>query len=330
MDGASRLTAADRGRRAPQRTRRPAKNSGAEGEQRRLLQLAVSVALFLLVYIGRGVFPAQLEAWRTAASANVDLKAAFQRFGTDLSQGEPVQNALEALCITLMGGEVEEEAPSPPPDVSQRPVTLLSQAPGGGLAYVHDNGLLAGGGFVQKGDEPVRVQPDPEPVPSESVPPQVVTAMAQEYTDDGIELPRNVSLAFYELGLSETAVPVDGTATSGFGYRDSPINGKKEFHLALDIGAEEGAEIGAFAAGTVRYIGESDEFGNYLMIDHENNVSSFYAHCSKLLVRKGDPVACGQTVALVGHTGNATGSHLHLTIEKDDIRLDPAYYVDLS
>ena len=173
MDGASRRIAADRGRRAPQRTRRSAKNSGAEGEQRRLLQLAVSVALFLLVYIGRGVFPAQLEAWRTAASANVDLKAAFQRFGTDLSQGEPVQTALEALCITLMGGEVEE-APSSPPDVSQRPVTLLSQSPGGGLAYVHDNGFLAGGGFVQKGDEPVRAQPDPEPVPSESVPPQAV------------------------------------------------------------------------------------------------------------------------------------------------------------
>ena len=67
-----------------------------------------------------------------------------------------------------------------------------------------------------------------------------------------------------------------------------------------------------------------------MKINHENNVSSFYAHCSQLLVHKGDQVTCGQTVALVGHTGNATGSHLHLTIEKDNIRLDPAYYVDLS
>ena len=56
MDGASRRIAADRGRRAPQRTRRSAKNSGAEGEQRRLLQLAVSVALFLLVLMGYSVF----------------------------------------------------------------------------------------------------------------------------------------------------------------------------------------------------------------------------------------------------------------------------------
>lgn len=136
-------------------------------------------------------------------------------------------------------------------------------------------------------------------------------------------------MAFYELGLSETAVPVSGVATSGFGYRDSPIDGEIEFHLALDIAAEEGDKIGAFSSGVVEYIGESDEFGNYLKIRHENNVSSFYAHCSKLLVHKGDQVDCGQTVALVGQTGNATGPHLHLTIEKDNIRLDPAYYVDL-
>ena len=46
-------------------------------------------------------------------------------------------------------------------------------------------------------------------------------------------------------------------------------------------------------------------------------------------IRKGDKVTCGQTIALVGSTGNVTGSHLHLTLEKDNIRLDPAYYVDL-
>lgn len=295
-----------------------------------MIQLAASLILFLLVYIGRGVFPAQMEVWRTLTAANVDFKVAFQRFSGDLSRGKPVPDALEALCVTLMGGAVEEE-PSPAPGSSGDQFQLparLSQTSRMGLGYLNEHGVLNGAGFPQKADEPTECEP--EPLPSESTQPTVVTAMAQEYTDDGVKLPRNVSLAFYELGLSETTVPVNGTATSGFGYRDSPINGKNEFHLALDIGAEEGTEIGAFAAGTVEYIGTSDEFGNYLKINHENNVSSFYAHCSKLLVHKGDQVACGQTVALVGHTGNATGSHLHLTIEKDNIRLNPAYYVDLS
>lgn len=331
MDGTARRVTANRRRRPPQRTRRPSQDSGAEGDRRRLLQLAASLVIFLVVYIGRGVFPAQLEIWRTAAAANVDFQAAFQQFGFALSHGEPVPGALEALCVTLLGGEAEKEPSELPPILEnerQQTVVLMSQTPGGSLGYLNEHGLLVGDSFLEKRDEPV--QPAPESAPPEPTQPAVVTAMAQEYTDDGIKLPKNVSLAFYELGLNETAVPVMGTVTSGFGYRDSPINGTNEFHLALDIGAEEGAEIGAFAAGTVEYIGTSDEFGNYLKINHENNVSSFYAHCSELLVHKGDQVDCGQTVALVGHTGNATGSHLHLTIEKDNIRLDPAYYVDLS
>lgn len=330
MDGASRRGTADRRRRPPQRTRRTSDRGKDDADQRRLLQLGVSLALFLLVYIGRGVFPAQLTAWQEAAAANVDFRAAFQHFGAAVSRGEPVRGALEALCVTLMGGEVDME-PDPTPAVSEDPahaIVLLSQTMGGGLDYLGSHGILARTGFPKEKSDPPKN--DPAPSASESAKPEVVTAVAQAFTDDGVKLPRNVSLAFYELGLSETAVPVDGAVTSGFGYRDSPINGKNEFHLALDIGASEGTEIGAFAAGTVEYIGQSDEFGNYLKIRHENNVSSFYAHCSKLLVHKGDQVACGQTVALVGHTGNAVGSHLHLTIEKDNIRLDPAYYVDLS
>ena len=340
MDGASRYVTKSKRRRPAQRTgRRPAQASGAEGDRRRLIQLVVSLVLFLLVYIGRGVFPAQLELWRTAAAANVDFKAVFQQFGSALSQGKPLQGALEMLCVELLGGEVREEEPSNPPSVGQtQSVVMLSQVPGGGLAYWNEHGIFAGIGVPQKGDEPIGDEPVPsEPVPSESTPsepepsePVVVTAMAQEYTDDGIKLPRNVSFAFYELGLGETVVPVSGTVTSSFGYRDHPVSGTNEFHLALDIGAAEGSEIGAFADGVVEYIGTSDEFGNYLKINHDNNVSTFYAHCSKLLVHKGDQVTCGQTVALVGQTGNATGPHLHLTIEKDNIRLDPAYYVDLS
>ncbi|MBM6897039.1 M23 family metallopeptidase, partial [Pseudoflavonifractor capillosus] len=167
----------------------------------------------------------------------------------------------------------------------------------------------------------------PTPVPT----PAVVTAVAQEYSPEGVALPANVSYEYYELGLSKTVCPVMGPVTSTFGYRTHPITQEHEFHLALDIAADEGTDIVAFADGVVEYIGRSDDdFGLYLKITHGNGVSSFYAHCSKLLVQKGDEVKCGQTVALVGETGMATGPHLHLTIEKDNIRLDPAYYVDPS
>lgn len=311
---------------------------GIEVDRRRLIQLAVSVGLFLLVYIGRGVFPAQLQRWQERIAQDVDFQAAFQRFGAALSRGEPAWDAAEELCAALTGREAETPSPEPEPkpSFSGEPV-LLSGTPAGGMAYLSAHRLpgeyeallarAAPGPDAGQG-EPESARPEPEPEPDPT--PEVVTAVAQAYTDDGVELPRNVSLAYYNLGLSETTVPVQGTVTSGFGYRDSPVNGENEFHLALDIGAAEGTEIRAFAAGTVEYIGKSDEFGNYLKIRHANNSASFYAHCSKLLVHKGDEVACGQAVALVGHTGNATGPHLHLTIEKDGIRLDPAYYVDLS
>lgn len=335
MDAENRRRMPQNGRRTVRRTKRPVKKSETSGDERRLIQLLISLALFLLVYIGRGVFPGQVEVWRNALTSNVDFQAAFQQFGQAVSEGETVRTAFEALCVTVFGGEPPAQREPDMDAVVPAPVepVPLSRTGQVGLEYLSDHGALAGRGKPQQEppgptdepaetDEPSVDTPSPEPTAA------IVTAMAQDYDDAGRALPSNVSFAYYELGLEKTVVPVNGTPTSGFGYRDSPINGKNEFHLALDIGAAEGTEIGAFADGVVRYIGESDEFGQYLMIDHANNVSTFYAHCSKLLVHKGDVVTCGQTVALVGHTGNATGSHLHLTILKDNIRLDPAYYVE--
>lgn len=325
----SRRSMPNGNRRAVRRTGRPAQKAGAEGDQRRLAQLLVSLTLFLLVYAGRGVFPAQAKVWHNLLNANVDFSVVFQEFSQAISDGSPVKDSLEALCVRMLGGE-PEHAEHVQIDIVPPAVVPLGQLPGAGLSYLEHNGMLSGVKQQRNADELIPeadVEPRENPSSTETEP-ELVTAMAQEYADNGVKLPRNVSFAFYELGLPETIAPVNGPITSTFGYRDSPINGKNEFHLALDIGAEEGTEIGAFADGIVRYIGESDEFGQYLKIDHANNVSSFYAHCSRLLVHKGDTVSCGQTVALVGHTGNATGSHLHLTIEKDNIRLDPAYYVD--
>lgn len=320
-------------------TRRPAPQNEGQGDKRRLAQLLVSLVLFLLVYIGRGVFPAQFEMWRDAMYDNVDFSAAFQEFSQAVSNGSSLKESLEELGVRILGGEPEPDeltVPGPAEDTPPK-VVPLGQTAGAGRAYLNTHGVMAGAGTDKTEDEPAAPPAPTQPPEAEATEPVdtaqpavIETAVAQEYSEEGVKLPSNVSFAFYELGLSETADPVTGPVTSTFGYRDSPVNGKYEFHLALDIGAAEGTDIGAFADGVVEYIGKSDEFGLYLKINHANNVSSFYAHCSKLLVRKGDTVACGQTVALVGQTGNATGPHLHLTIEKDSIRLDPAYYVGLS
>lgn len=333
MDTAYRHRAVGSGR-SVRRAKRPARQNEGQGDRRRLIQLLASLALFLLVYIGRGVFPARFEMWRSLIYDDVDFSAAFQEFSRAVSDGRPLRDSLEALGIRIFGGRPEPDE-SGFAEKAPLNVILLSQTPGAGRDYLNTHGVMAGASTGETADEPSLPPAPQQPEaantePTEPTQPVPETAVPQEYSEEGVKLPSNVSFAFYELGLPETVDPVTGPVTSTFGYRDSPVNGEHEFHLALDIGAAEGTEIGAFADGVVEYIGESDEFGQYLKITHANGVSSFYAHCSKLLVRKGVTVTCGQTVALVGQTGNATGPHLHLTIAKDKVRLDPAYYVGLS
>lgn len=317
MEAAYRRAAV--GKRQVQRTKEEQR-----GERRRLVQLLVSLCLFLVVFVGRNTFSAQGKQWEQLITNDADFSTAFEQFGKDLAEGESIWSALRSLTAASFGQTLEEnekeiEILNVP---ESKPVTIskLSESKQLGLAYYREHGLRDYG--LMLNEFPV------EDAAEEETPEvEIVTAVAQAYNANGEALPRNVSYERYELGLEKTAVPVMGTVTSGFEYRTSPITGKREFHLALDIAAEKGTEISAFADGVVRYIGESDDFGLYLMIDHANGVATFYAHCSELLVRKGDSVTCGETVALVGNTGNATGYHLHFTIEKDDIRLNPAYYV---
>lgn len=121
-------------------------------------------------------------------------------------------------------------------------------------------------------------------------------------------------------------LPADGTLTSHFGSRLSPITGQPGFHYGLDIAANEGVKIGAFADGIVREIGESS-YGNYVIVDHEDGFTTLYAHCSSISAGVGDKVKCGEEIARVGQTGNATGPHLHLELWKDGAALDPANYL---
>lgn len=323
------MDAGVRRRTAPKR-RQPVKPAKAQGGATRWgIQLVVSGMLFLLVFIGRGVFPGQTQMVGKLLQADMDVKGWVQQVAAWANEVVPGGEWL-AQWVT------DEESQSEDPGDTQQQVTLLSQQKDLGQDYLASHGVAQGTEVEETAQPTPAPTPTPEPTPAPTVEPtpqptpEVVTAIAQEYSPDGVALPSNVSYEHYELGLSKTVCPVMGPVSSTFGYRTNPVTQKNEFHLALDIAADEGTEIKAFADGVVEYIGESDDFGLYFKIDHANGVSTFYAHCSKLMVHQGDEVTCGQTVALVGETGMATGPHLHLTVEKDNIRLDPAYYVDPS
>ena len=147
----------------------------------------------------------------------------------------------------------------------------------------------------------------------------------------GGRLPPEGALAV-PLLVNRAAVPPlrAGTLTSGYGYRDSPTGGVEHCHWGVDIAAPAGTPIAAMFFGTVTAAGESASFGNYVRLTHGDGVEVLYAHCSRLLVSAGTVVRPGETVALVGATGAATGNHLHVQVSCDGTVYHPAGMVPLE
>ena len=121
--------------------------------------------------------------------------------------------------------------------------------------------------------------------------------------------------------------PGDPNIYSYFGYRTSPITGKKEYHSGIDIGGAYGADIVASLAGRVTKATWSSMNGNYIVIDHGNGVTTHYLHASKLLVKEGEYVKQGQVIMKCGSTGWSTAPHLHFTIRVNGALVDPCDYV---
>lgn len=112
-----------------------------------------------------------------------------------------------------------------------------------------------------------------------------------------------------------------GYITSGFGWRW----GRK--HAGIDIGVKIGTPIKASDGGVVTFSGTKGGYGRCVIINHGANMSTLYAHNSKLYVRKGEKVFKGQTIAASGNTGRSTGPHLHFEIRKNNVPLNPIKYV---
>lgn len=117
--------------------------------------------------------------------------------------------------------------------------------------------------------------------------------------------------------------PAQGPVESGFGMRWHPILGGYRMHTGIDIGAPYGAPIIASADGIVLFTGWYGGYGNTVIVDHGNSITTLYAHCSAILVSQGQNVARGQAIARVGATGYATGPHLHFEIRVNGVPVNP-------
>ncbi len=115
--------------------------------------------------------------------------------------------------------------------------------------------------------------------------------------------------------------------TSPFGWRIHPVYKTEKFHKGIDISAYTGVDIIAVLSGTVITAQWNDSYGYYVVVYHGNGLSTLYAHSSKLIVKVGDYVERGQTIALVGSTGVSTGSHLHFEVRVNGDPVNPIDYL---
>ncbi len=121
--------------------------------------------------------------------------------------------------------------------------------------------------------------------------------------------------------------PSSSRITSPYGYRI--LFGVRDFHTGIDIGAVHGSNICAAESGTVilANYGWNGGYGNYIILNHGNGITTRYAHASQLYVSAGQTVSKGQVIAAVGTTGNSTGPHLHFEVRVNGSHTNPLNYL---
>jgi murein DD-endopeptidase MepM/ murein hydrolase activator NlpD len=152
---------------------------------------------------------------------------------------------------------------------------------------------------------------------------------AIEYRTDHIEQ----ELRAYEAVLRERATvpslwPVKGELESGFGGRRNPFGGDGyEFHTGQDIDADMGTPVQAAANGTVNFAGWQNGYGQLVVIDHGDGLTTRYGHLSQIGATVGQSIKRGTVLGLSGSTGRSTGPHLHYEVRINDKPVDPRPYL---
>lgn len=137
----------------------------------------------------------------------------------------------------------------------------------------------------------------------------------------------NATKRKYDGGMFAWPAPSYKRISDDYGYRIHPILKTKQFHNGIDMAAPGGSPILAAYDGTVTAAAYSATMGNYIMIDHGDNLYTIYMHASKLYVSKGAEVVKGQKIAAVGTTGRSTGNHLHFSVRLNGSYVNPWDYL---
>lgn len=121
--------------------------------------------------------------------------------------------------------------------------------------------------------------------------------------------------------------PAKGAISSRFGEREHPVDGEEKAHTGIDIAANEGDTVVAAYPGTVASTGCDSANGNYVVIDHGENLTTTYIHLKTISITVGEYASPEVKIGEVGSTGISTGPHLHFEIKKDGKSVNPEEYI---
>lgn len=142
-----------------------------------------------------------------------------------------------------------------------------------------------------------------------------------------LEETNNANKRKYDGGMFTWPAPSYTRISDEYGNRMHPILKVQQFHNGLDMAAPGGSPILAAYNGTVVAAAYSSSMGNYIMIDHGDNLFTIYMHASALYVSNGAEVTKGQKIAAVGSTGRSTGNHLHFSVRLNGSYVSPWNYL---
>ena len=154
----------------------------------------------------------------------------------------------------------------------------------------------------------------------------VLRTCARQAAPEGCSLhrPEPAGQCVFPLGTSSWRL------SSGYGWRQDPLDEKRDFHTGADLACAEGTPVLAAMDGIVLAARRSASYGNCIRLAHKDGVETLYAHMQYLYVRPGQLVEAGQTLGTAGQTGRATGPHLHFELLYRAVRCDPSALLGLD
>lgn len=296
----------------------------------------ICAVIFLLLTAVKVYYPATAQKMREyilPQMSGTDLRSEVIAIGRQLTGNGGVFYALRKEEDEGVKADTEDEAPdvSAAFDIDKMVSQNLAGFAFANIDSAADGGQSGAADIPQRFGSAVEAPSDPTTAPSVSESAVPEKSEKEQKREAFLEIQADFSDYAIPAGVSydipsipfECVCPASAAVSSVFGYRLHPVYNDVRFHYGTDFALCDGEDVSAFADGTVVSADEISGYGLTVVISHADGFTTLYGHLSKSLVKAGDAVKKGQTIALSGHSGTTSGPNLHFEVECDGVRYNP-------